>query len=102
MKRPLLIVTISYILGIIIGVYFKQSILLILLTGITGIVFWEIIKKKKRDVRRKGMVVGMNSTFLNQIGLGGFDPLPSDWTMCSRLTDDRLFDSVDHSDQKDK
>ena len=47
MKRPLLIVTISYILGIIIGVYFKQSILLILLTGITGIVFWKIIKKKK-------------------------------------------------------
>lgn len=47
MKRPLLIVTISYILGIIIGVYFKQSILLILLAGITGIVFWKIIKKKK-------------------------------------------------------
>lgn len=47
MKRPLLIVTISYILGIIIGVYFKQSILFILLTGITGIVFWKIIKKKK-------------------------------------------------------
>ena len=47
MKRPLLIVTISYILGIIIGVYFKQSILLILLTGIIGIVFWKIIKKKK-------------------------------------------------------
>ena len=47
MKRPLLIVTISYILGIIIGVYFKQSILLILLAGIIGIVFWKIIKKKK-------------------------------------------------------
>ena len=47
MKRPLLIVTISYILGIIIGVYFQQSILFILLTGITGIVFWKIIKKKK-------------------------------------------------------
>ena len=47
MKRPLLIVTISYILGIIIGVYFKQSILFILLTGITGIVFLKIIKKKK-------------------------------------------------------
>ena len=47
MKRPLLIVTISYILGIIIGVYFKQSILLILLAGITGSAFWKIIKKKK-------------------------------------------------------
>lgn len=47
MKRPLLIVTISYILGIIIGVYFKQSILFILLTGITGSAFWKIIKKKK-------------------------------------------------------
>jgi len=46
-KRPLLIVTMSYILGIIIGVYFKQSILLILLAGIIGIVFWKIIKKKK-------------------------------------------------------
>lgn len=47
MKRPLLIVTISYILGIIIGVYFKQSILFILLAGITGGAFWKIIKKKK-------------------------------------------------------
>lgn len=47
MKRPLLIVTISYILGIIIGVYFKQSILFILLAGIIGIVFWKIVKKKK-------------------------------------------------------
>ena len=47
MKRPLLIVTISYILGIIIGVYFKQSILFILLAGITGSAFWKIIKKKK-------------------------------------------------------
>lgn len=47
MKRPLLIVTISYILGIIIGVYFKQSILLILLAGITGGAFWKIVKKKK-------------------------------------------------------
>lgn len=47
MKRPLLIVTISYILGIIIGVYFKQSILFILLAGIIGIVFWKIIKMKK-------------------------------------------------------
>ena len=47
MKRPLLIVTISYTLGIIIGVYFKQSILFILLAGITGSAFWEIIKKKK-------------------------------------------------------
>ena len=47
MKRPLLIVTISYILGIIIGLYFQQSILFILLTGITGIVFWKIKKKKK-------------------------------------------------------
>ena len=47
MKRPLLIVTISYILGIIIGVYFKQSILFILLAGITGSAFWIIIKKKK-------------------------------------------------------
>ncbi len=47
MKRPLLIVTISYILGIIIGVYFKQSILLILFAGITGSAFWKIIKKKK-------------------------------------------------------
>ena len=47
MKRPLLIVTISYILGIIIGVYFKQSILFILLSGIIGIAFWKIIKKKK-------------------------------------------------------
>ena len=47
MKRPLLIVTISYILWIIIGLYFKQSLLLILLAGITGIVFWKIIKKKK-------------------------------------------------------
>ena len=46
-KRPLLIVTISYILGIIIGVYFKQSILFILLAGITGSAFWKIIKKKK-------------------------------------------------------
>ena len=47
MKRPLLIVTISYTLGIIIGVYFKQSILFILLAGITGSAFWKIIKKKK-------------------------------------------------------
>lgn len=47
MKRPLLIVTISYILGIIIGVYFKQSILFILLAGITGSAFWKIVKKKK-------------------------------------------------------
>ena len=47
MKRPLLIVTISYILGIIIGVYFKQSILFILLAVITGIAFWKIVKKKK-------------------------------------------------------
>ena len=47
MKRPLLIVTISYILGIIIGVYFKQSILLILLAGIIGGAFWKIVKKKK-------------------------------------------------------
>lgn len=47
MKRPLLIVTISYILGIIIGVYFQQSILFILLAGIIGIVFWKIVKKKK-------------------------------------------------------
>ncbi len=47
MKRPLLIVTISYILGIIIGVYFQQSILFILLAGIIGIVFWKIIKMKK-------------------------------------------------------
>lgn len=47
MKRPLLIVTISYILGIIIGVYFKQSILFILLAVITGSVFWKIVKKKK-------------------------------------------------------
>ena len=46
MKRPLLIVTISYILGIIIGVYFKQSILLILFAGITGSAFWKIIKKQ--------------------------------------------------------
>ena len=54
MKRPLLIVTISYILGIIIGVYFKQSILLILLAGIIGIVFWKIIKKKK--IVKKGLL----------------------------------------------
>ena len=47
MKRPLLIVTISYILGIIIGLYFKQSILFILLAGITGSAFWKIVKKKK-------------------------------------------------------
>ena len=53
MKRPLLIVTISYILGIIIGVYFQQSILLILLAGIIGIVFWKIIKKKK--IVKKGV-----------------------------------------------
>mgnify|MGYP007116220522 CR=1 FL=1 len=59
MKRPLLIVTISYILGIIIGVYFKQSILLILLAGIIGIVFWKIIKKKNLQ-KKSGLISGRN------------------------------------------
>lgn len=50
MKRPLLIVTISYIIGIIIGVYLQQSILLILLAGIAGmigVVFFSVLSKKK-------------------------------------------------------
>ena len=65
MKRPLLIVTISYILGIIIGVYFKQSILLILLAGIIGIVFWKIIKKKKIVINnlRKEVLKKYNSFY---------------------------------------
>ena len=53
MRRPLVIISIAYVTGIIIGVYFKQSILLILLAGIIGIVFWKIIKKKK-IVKKRG------------------------------------------------
>lgn len=48
MKRPLLIVAISYLIGIIIGVYFKISIPLFIITVISNIIF---IKKIKRNIK---------------------------------------------------
>lgn len=55
MKRPLLIVAISYILGIIMGVYFKTGIPIILLAGVGSILlsYLLVIVTNKKYLNKK-------------------------------------------------
>ena len=51
MKRPLLIIAISYVLGIIIGVYFKKSIPFIML-GV--LIICLVTAKRNRKIKKTG------------------------------------------------
>ena len=67
MKRPLLIVAISYILGIIIGVYFKTGIPIILLIGVIIISLILINNKQiyNKEIYINDLRINNKSTKLN-------------------------------------
>lgn len=54
MKRPLLIIAISYVLGIIIGVYFKKSIPFIML-GV--LIICLVTAKRNRKIKKTIIVI---------------------------------------------